>query len=149
MQIKCRYKEIYLYYLSTFEFLKTPRKPSIFTLEPTSEWECTPIYDIKEKLKFKDIENCFKSLGFILDALERINKMLLKIDLEDIYCFFKNDEYYFVIVNFENLYNIDHDKTISINTPFKKTVLISKVLQNVDTLPTSIPYNQIYYNLDL
>ena len=148
MIINCKHKEIYLCYLSQYEFLIGLRNEK-YSLETCTEVKMQTLYDVSTVLKFKDIQRCFKSLGFLLDMLERNRKMFFKIDIQDIYVFTHDDKYHFLITNFEDVLEMDEKDEIYIMCPFTKSLFISDKLKYVDELPISISYKSVYYNLGI
>jgi len=150
MNLICKYEFVYSYFLSTFEFLtnSTISDKGLYAITMIPTFEFNTLQVMRPHLTFNDIENCFNELGKFLDELERNNKMLYKLDIDQIYVAYSRDtfKYSFFIVNFEDILPIQNEQ-IRILFPFKKHAFISDYLRDVDTIPVSISYKGIYYNL--
>ena len=154
MHIDCVERFIYLFYLSNFDFVKR------YDSEPNSAFVITCLDGIDAHrvddglawYNMSTIVGFFKTMGFLLDELERNGLMLLKIDIEKIYWVNHNGATILFYTDFRDIMTISEGvreggKEMIIMSAFKKTVFMHKSMHEIKQIPAPIKYDVIYHNL--
>ena len=148
MKVDCVNEFIYLFYLSNYDFMKRLNGEGKFSCTCIDGVHGRRVDDGMDWYNMSTIVGFFKTMGFLLDELERNGLMLLKIDIEKVYWVNYQGTSILFYTDFNDVMKINSNgNEITVMTPFKKTPFLHSRMQSIDILPINIDYHIIYHNL--
>ncbi len=96
------------------------------------------------KLEYNKVEKLLKDLIIVIDSLSNYGLMFVNLDINDIIVI---DESIFMFINYNNIYKVTDDNSISIEDILTSSRFNNKNEFVQESIPYSINIKTIYYNI--
>lgn len=96
------------------------------------------------KLEYNKVEKLLKDLIIVIDSLNNYGLMFVNLDINDIIVI---DESIFMFINYNNIYKVTDDNSISIEDILTSSRFNNKNEFVQESIPYSINIKTIYYNI--
>ncbi len=96
------------------------------------------------KLEYNKVEKLLKDLIIVIDSLNNYDLMFVNLDINDIIVI---DESIFMFINYNNIYKVTDDNSISIEDILTSSRFNNKNEFVQESIPYSINIKTIYYNI--